>query len=576
MIAKVAAKYGKDPTRLLDMFWDIHDQNGYVSDENLQKLAKILDCSWLALKDTLSFYHFFHNEPAGKHRIYVDVSAVMEVKGCTRIIQEFEAQLGIKVGEVTPDGMFGLYTTSCIGMSDQGPAALVDMTPVTNLTVEKVGEIIAQLRVGKPIKAQVQNILQKEGQAFGEGTYAIGQCVSLLKQKQPEDVIEHIQNANLRGRGGAGFPTGIKMQTCANQSDPVKYLVCNADEGEPGTFKDRFILTERLDMVIEGMVTSAFAVKAQQGFIYLRGEYRYLYENICARLEELRTQNLLGQSIGGIAGFDFDIRVQLGAGAYVVGEETALLESLEGRRGEPRIRPPFPVEKGYLGKPTLLLNVETYSCISQVFAKGAKWFSSMGTEKSYGTKLLSVSGDVEKPGIYEVEWGISIGEFLDIIGAKDPKIVQVGGASGTMISAQQRSKILAFEDLATGGSMMVFSEKRDPLKIIKNFVNFFVEESCGCCAPCRAGNIILDDTMDTILKGRAAASDLDQLKNWIDTIAKSARCGLGATCGKPLTTGMKAFPDAFYEKVSPTKPDLKPFDVGLKVADYRQVVKDYD
>lgn len=565
-IAKIAKKYNCDKTRLLDVFWEIQRQHRYVSEQALEFLSLHFQLSVAELKDTLTFYHFFHTTPAGQHRIYLDKSVVAKMFGAKEIRQAFEQELGIQVGEVTADGKIGLYTTDCIGMSDQQPAALIAGVPVGNLTPKKVHQIVAQLKKSKPPKVSIQNCVQQSGPVFFDN-YAFGKALTQAMSLSADEILEEIELSNLRGRGGAGFSTGMKWKVCANQSEAIKYVVCNADEGEPGTFKDRFLITKKAAMLIEGMAIAARAIGAQAGFIYLRAEYHYLQEHLQKQIEKYCPPW-------------FKIRIQMGAGAYVVGEETALLESMEGRRGEPRIRPPFPVEQGYLGKPTIVNNVETFCAVTKIIQYGALWYVSLGTEKSSGTKLLSVSGDCRRPGIYEVEWGLKIDEFLQLVGAnpKTTQAVQIGGPSGTCLNTarvQDRHRTISFEDLPTGGSMIVIGKQRHLLEIVKDFTKFFVAESCGCCVPCRAGGIVLKEQIEQILRGEAASSDLQKIKDWSKIINATSRCGLGQTCSNPLTFTIENFPK-LYQKLMGQEKDFEPFDVDEKTQAYDEFVSQYD
>jgi len=316
---------------------------------------------------------------------------------------------------------------------------------------------------------------------------AHGEALEKALKMSPHEVVLEIRESQLRGRGGAGFPTGTKWMLALSAQADKKFVVCNADEGEPGTFKDRVLLSEYTKLVLEGMVIAGYAIQAQKGFIYLRGEYAYLLEHLLNYLERMRKENRLGENILG-TNYSFDIEIRLGSGAYVCGEETALIESLEGHRGEARNRPPYPVNTGYLGYPTIVNNVETFACAYIVISKGAQWFAQYGTEKSKGMKLISVSGDCKKPGVYEVTFGIKIKELLELVGAEDTKAVQIGGASGLCIPMSEIERNISFEDVPTGGSVIIFNKSRNMLQVLRNFMEFFVEESCGQCTPCRVGN----------------------------------------------------------------------------------------
>lgn len=348
-------------------------------------------------------------------------------------------------------------------------------------------------------------------------------------QLKRTDVIGVIRDSGLLGRGGAGFPTGVKWNLAAAAESDTKYIVCNADEGEPGTFKDRVILAEWADLVFEGMTIAAYAVGASEGIIYLRGEYTYLLKSLEACLEERRLAGKLGHSVLGKEGFEFDIRIQLGSGAYVCGEETALIESLEGRRGEPRNRPPFPVNAGLFGCPTVVNNVETFAWAAAILNRGSAWFKEIGTAKSTGLKLFSVSGDVETPGVYEFPMGITIKSLLEHVGGADAKGVQIGGASGYCVPASQFDQTIAYEGVATGGSIIVFGPERDMLRVAENFLEFFEEESCGQCTPCRVGNTKLLEGVRELQKGECSMRHLHDLCQLGETMQNAAKCGLGQT-----------------------------------------------
>lgn len=342
-----------------------------------------------------------------------------------------------------------------------------------------------------------------------------------------ENILFELKDSGLKGRGGAGFPTSTKWMLSAAANADKKFIVCNADEGEPGTFKDRVLLLEYPELVFDGMVIAGFTIGAAYGIVYLRGEYEYMHKSLEDYLAGMREDNLLGKNILGKDKFDFDISIRLGSGAYVCGEETALIESLEGNRGEPRNRPPYPVNTGYLGYPTVVNNVETLASVPHIVLKGGNWFRQHGTNKSTGSKLFSVSGDCENPGVYELPWGTSIKDLLDIVGAKNTKAVQVGGASGTCIPKSQFDRILGYEDAATGGSIIIFNENRSMLKVLRNFMEFFVEESCGQCTPCRIGNIKLMEGIEKIERGDFTFSYIENLKDLGRTMQAASKCGLG-------------------------------------------------
>jgi len=376
--------------------------------------------------------------------------------------------------------------------------------------------------------------------------YKRGDGIVKAISKSREDILFELKSSALKGRGGAGFPTSTKWMLTAAALADKKYLVCNADEGEPGTFKDRVLLLEYPELVFDGMVIGGYTIGAQTGIIYLRGEYEYMLEYLEEYMMRMREDNLLGNDILGKKGFNFDISIRLGSGAYVCGEETALIESLQGNRGEPRNRPPYPVNTGYMGCPTSVNNVETLASVPHIITKGGAWFRQFGTDKSTGSKLFSVSGDCGRPGVYELPWGTSIKQLLKIVEAKDTKAVQVGGASGICIPKSQFDRILAYEDAATGGSIMVFNESRDMLKVLKNFLEFFVEESCGQCTPCRIGNVKLLEGVELIEKGEFTFSYINTLKELGRTMQAASKCGLGQSSPNSFISILENFKDEIF------------------------------
>ncbi len=345
----------------------------------------------------------------------------------------------------------------------------------------------------------------------------------------PAGVIASVRESGIRGRGGAGFSTGLKWQLAAAAHAPegLRYVVCNADEGEPGTFKDRVLLADLPDLVFEGMTIAAYAIGSREGILYLRGEYVYLRQALEDCLARRRSADLLGDAILGDADFNFDIRIQMGSGAYVCGEETALLESLEGRRGEPRNRPPFPVVTGMHEAPTTVNNVETLAWVSAIMAKGAEWFAAIGTERSTGPKLLSISGDVSRPGVYEFPLGITIEAVLEAAGGAAAKAVVVGGASGKCIPAADFSRAISYEDVSTGGAVIVIGPDRDLLEVAENFQEFFVDESCGQCTPCRVGNVKILEGIRMLRRGECSVKCLQELCKLGGTMQIASKCGLG-------------------------------------------------
>jgi [NiFe] hydrogenase diaphorase moiety large subunit len=577
-ISKIVSKYYGDSHRLIDILNDVQEIEGFISEKAIEKIAAGTGLSSVDVRQTASFYHFLTSKPVGKIAIYLTTSAVAQMSGREMVAKAFEEACGCSFGTTSKNEMFGLFETSDIGMNDQEPAALINGVPFTRLTPQKAGDIVTSIRNGKKveqlvaeygdgknaspeIKSMVQNNIRRRGEVYF-GDYRYGNAIRKCVRVTPEAVLDVVKMSNLRGRGGAGFPTGMKWEFCKKAAEERKFVICNADEGEPGTFKDRVMLTELAPMVFEGMVAAGFVIGSREGVLYLRREYRYLLGHLEATLQDMRTRNLLGNDISEKKGFNFDIRIQVGAGAYVCGEETALIESAEGKRGEPRNRPPFPAQQGFLDKPTLVNNVETFAAIARIIDKGAEWFSKMGTDQSAGSKLFSVSGDCERPGVYEANWGLSIAELLKMVGATDTQAVQVGGPSGTCVGANDFDRIIGFEDLATGGSIIVIGQKRNLLKIVHNFMEFFSEESCGSCVPCRCGTRILKNMVKKTLDGNCTEKDLSVMIELGNTMQKVNKCGLGQTAANPVITSIVYVRSAWDKLLKPESL----FDPGFNLA----------
>ncbi len=582
-------KYGNDKGRLMDILIEIQDSYHYIPEKLIKIIADRLDISTVDVEQTISFYHFLSVKPVGKYAIYLNNSAVANLMGRAEVAEAFEKELGIPFNSVSQDQLVGLWDTADIGMNDQEPAALINGTVFTSLDSSKVKKIVSGIKSGAELKklagevgghtkdrdllpTMVKDNIHKKGAVlFSE--YEVGKALKQAVTQSPEQIVEEIKSSNLRGRGGAGFPAGMKWDFCRKSGGDEVYLVCNADEGEPGTFKERVILTELPKLLFEGMAISGYGLNSKQGILYLRYEYRYLKDYLENELQEMRKLNLLGKNIAGKTGFDFEIRIQLGAGAYVCGEESGLIESMEGKRGEPRNRPPFPVERGYRDKPTVVNNVETLACVTKILLNGSDWFKAMGTKESAGTKLLSISGDCQKPGVYEVEWGMTIHEMLEMVGASSVQAVQVGGPSGSCIGPSQFTRKIAFEDLPTGGSMIVIGKGRDLLKdYVLNFMDFFIEESCSSCGPCRSLTVILRNKLLRILEGNGTRHDIDELYAWSKVGKAANRCGLGQTSANPIITTIENFRNLYDDLVQTNQEYLSIFNMDQAVAESCEVV----
>jgi [NiFe] hydrogenase diaphorase moiety large subunit len=576
----IILKHPKDPEALLDVIRDVQARDGRVSDDAVGRIAAHLKLSEADVRGAVTFYHFFSLAPRGASTVYLNDSITSRMKGRTAVARAFEEETGCRFGEVSADGKIGLFPTSCIGMSDQEPSAIVDGVVFTALTPEKARAIVRGLRAGTPaqeqiasfgdgvnqselVRAMVANNIRKRGPVLF-GAHEPGAAVRKAAAMTPEQVIDEIKRSGLLGRGGAGFPTGLKWEFCRREKAPQRFVVCNADEGEPGTFKDRVILTELPRLLFEGMIVAGHAIGAKTGVLYLRSEYAYLRPHLESVLAACDGK-LLGRKIAGSGSFAFDIVIKSGAGAYICGAESALLESAEGKRGEPRDRPPFPVQKGYKDQPTTVNNVETLATAARILVEGAAWFKALGTAQSAGTKLLSVSGDCSRPGVYEIEYGLTVASLLEMAGGTGAKAVQVGGPSGSCIAPAGFGRKIDFSDLATGGSIIVFGPDRDIFEIVANFMDFFVEESCGWCVPCRAGNVLLRKKFDKVARGLGTEGDLRDLETWGKLVKATSRCGLGQTSPNPILTTLKNFPDLYEARIRKGEEFVPDFDLAAAV-----------
>lgn len=589
-IAAICEAFGNDRHRMLDILREVQDRYRCISPWTMDRIAGCTGLTRIEVEGVASFYSFLSLSPKGRVTIRLCDDIVDRYCGLAEVTEAFEKVLGIKVGETSPDGAFSLEYTPCIGMCDQAPAAMVNDIVLTSLTPESAREAAEALKSGtspesllsdrfKDLSPHAQATRMVENNVRHAGEVLLAPApedagLSNAVAMRPSQIVTAIEESGLRGCGGAGFTTGRKWRFAAQEPEERRIIICNADEGEPGTFKDRVLLTERPHLLIEGMTIAARAVGASEGILYLRGEYVYLRPLLEEVLEERRQKGLLGKEILGVRRFDFDIRIQMGAGAYICGEEGALISSCEGLPGEPKTRPPFPVNRGYLGHPTVVNNVETFCHAARILDRGAKWFHDMGTEGSHGTKLFSVCGDCLNPGIYELPYGHSVAELLDMVGGQDAAAVQVGGPSGTMIARDSFHRKLTFDDLATGGAIIVFNGERNILEIVEYYMSFFVHESCGYCTPCRVGNVFLQKAIQKFRQGLANPEDIDYLKELSGTIIETSRCGLGMTSPNPVLSTLKNFPLVYSATSKPTKDRIRAtFDIQSAIDGARKIAK---
>jgi len=503
--------------------------------------------------------------------------------GCEKIIEAFKKE--IKSNKV--EDKVELRTTGCPGFCEGGPLVIIQPEGIfyQKVQVKDVSEIITETIINDRI---IERLLYKDPDTDQRIAYekeipfykkqmrlisgnnelidptriddyiainGYSAIAKVLGEFTPEQVIEEIKKAGLRGRGGAGFPTGVKWETCRKSKGDTKYIICNADEGDPGAFMDRSLLEGNPHCIIEGMIIGAFAIGAKEGFIYVRSEYPLAAKNAAIALRQARKYGLLGDNILG-TDFSFDIKINKGAGAFVCGEETALMASIEGRFPEPRQRPPYPAERGLWGKPTNINNVETWANVPLIILKGADWYSSIGTEESKGTKIFSLVGKINNTGLVEVPMGITLKEIIYDIGGgipkgKEFKAVQNGGPSGGCISREKLDLPIDFESLAEAGSIMgsggmiVMDENTCMVDIARYFLNFLVDESCGKCYSCRKGIQRMLEIVTDITEGKGKEGDIELLEELANVVKDTTMCGLGQTSANPVLSTIRYFCDEY-------------------------------
>jgi [NiFe] hydrogenase diaphorase moiety large subunit len=573
-LSDALARWGTAPHRLLQLLRELQEAHGYLPPSSLQALAGALQVPLAHVRGVASFYSFLRLEPYGAYRVLFSDAVTDRMQGSEALIERLCGRVWAEPGRISLDGLVSVDRTSCTGLCDQGPAALINGRPLPRLDASAIDRIADLILARRPLAAWPDDLFRVDDPIYRADvllghTLQPGEAIEAARSHRTQTALfAELEASGLRGRGGAGFPTAEKWRRCGAAPATQRYIVCNADEGEPGTFKDRVLLSRHPDLVFEGMTIAGHAVGATRGLLYLRGEYRFLLERLEDVLARRRAAGLLGAVAGG--GPAFDVEIHVGAGSYVCGEETALLESLEGRRGIPRNRPPYPVTHGYLGSPTVVDNVETLCAAALVMARGAAAYRRLGTPASAGTKILSVAGDCERRGLFEYPFGVTVREVLDAAGAMDPIAVQVGGPSGTCICEDEFDRRIAFEDLATGGAFTIFGRGRDLFEVARGHTHFFAHESCGFCTPCRVGTGMLARIMDKIHDGHGTRYDLAELARLIDALGQGAHCGLGHTAMNPVRDTLARFAPAYERRLAST--NFEPaFDLDAALAPARRM-----
>jgi NADH-quinone oxidoreductase subunit F len=584
MSAQLTARYDRlqnaypvKRSALIPMLMYGQDELGYVSDELIAEIARRLELHTVQVEETLEYYSMLHRKPMGKYHVQVCTNVACMLRGGTELLDRAKKRLEIGHKETTEDGIFSLEEVECIGACTGAPAMQVNYDFYENLTPVKFDRIIESLDGGRQPdpqgvisgalhereKGEIPVISKRWGIANSpsidvflqnDGYKALEKA---LKQMTPESIIDEMKKSNLRGRGGAGFPTGMKWSFVPKDSPKVKYVICNADESEPGTCKDRPLMEMDPHQLIEGMIIAGRAIGSHQGFIYIRGEYRYVLDIVEKAITEAYARGYLGKNILG-SGFDYDLLIHTGAGAYECGEESALMESLEGKRGYPRIKPPFPAVVGLYGCPTIINNVETLSAVPAIILGGGEAYANLGTPKNGGTRLLCVAGHVNKPGIYEIPLGMNMKEFIygmagGITGGKKLKAVIPGGSSCPLLTADEIDIPMDYDSVAKAGSMLgsggmvVMDEDTCMVDMARRIMHFYAHESCGWCIPCREGTTWLRKMLERLHAGFGRTQDIDMIGELSKNILGRSFCPLGDAAAMPTISIVQKWRNEFED-----------------------------
>jgi len=552
-------------TALLPALHAAQQFHGWISEAVATEVGRALGVALADVHGVVDFYELLSREPIGRTVARVCTAPACALAGADALADALCRHLKIAPGEVSSDGEFTVEPAPCLGLCDHAPALLMGDTALGPGDPGRAADICARSEdkpvsfVGGDMRNLTSNCGQGHPTSFAD--YSSGGGYAGLKRAltmAPQEVLAEVKAAGLVGRGGAAFPTGIKWEGAAKAAGEPKYIVCNADESEPGTFKDRILMEEDPHRTIEGMIIAAHAVGARRGYVYVRGEYRYAFKVMSDALEEARQGGAIGENIFG-SGLRFDIEMRLGAGAYICGEETALLESIEGKRGFPRIKPPFPTTHGLFGKPTVINNVETFCNVPLIVERGAAEYRKIGTERSPGPKLFCLSGHIQRPGLYEVPFGVTLRHLLfDLGGGLAPgrklQAVLMGGAAGAFATESDLDVILSFENLSAAGlplgsgAVMVFDDRADLRDVLKRLAHFFADESCGKCYPCQLGARRQLEILDRAAAGHSLAGDRERLSDVGGTMIDASLCGLGQTAATAVLSAMKLWPEMFEKQ----------------------------
>jgi NADH-quinone oxidoreductase F subunit len=573
-IDNIIDQYKGKPGNLMPVLQEVQDVVGCLSPSVQNRIATGLQVPGSDIFGTMSFYSMFTWEPKGKYIVRMCVSPPCHINGSENMLQALQEELGVQVGQTTADGLFTLELSACLGVCEVAPAMQINEIVHGHLTRDKIKQVLADYRAGKaadwrrlpystndyrsykpgsgePVlmdnvglidPMEIQPYLDRDGYA------ALKKAVTTMT---PEQVVEEVKTSGIRGRGGAGFPAGLKWSFTRPLTVTPKYIVCNADEGEPGTIKDRYLMEGDPHKVLEGMAIAGYAVGASQGYIYCRGEYYLSKYRLNQAIKQATAKGFLGEKLFG-TDFSFNVEVRSGFGCYICGEETALIESVEGKRGYPRLKPPFPGVAGLWGKPTVVNNVETLASVPAILKRGGAWYKGLGTADTAGTKIYQIIGHVQTPQIVEAPVGMTLRELIDTYGGglrpgRSFKMCQTGGASAGLVTPECLDVVMDYGSLSRAGgalgsgTMLVMDDSTCVVDFLRSVAVFFAHESCGQCTPCREGTPRLLQTLTRISQGQGRMADLAFLERLSCTLLDASFCPLGQSAGVPLMSALKNF-----------------------------------
>jgi NADH-quinone oxidoreductase subunit F len=564
VLERIVERYeGRKRDALLPVLWEVQTAFGHIDAEAVRAISHALRVPEADIYGVISFYTLFHDQPTGETIIRICTDPACALAGADSILDSLRSRLSLDGGETTADGRYTVLHTTCLGLCEHAPAALLSKRGVGEMSYAPISDLGCLLsdcdrqravRIGGEHRVLLERAGGQHRQTLDEyGDYSA--LRHALHDMTPDSVIAEVEASGLIGRGGAAFPTGMKWKLTRQAASQPHYVVCNADESEPGTFKDRVLMEGQPHLLLEGMALCGYAVGAQKGYLFIRGEYPEATQRLQSALGEAQAAGFLGDHILG-SDFSFHVEIRRGAGAYICGEETALFEAIEGKRGFPRMKPPFPTTHGLFGKPTAVNNVETLCAALVVIERGAAWFRQYGTEKSTGTKLVAVSGHVNRPGVYEIAPGITLRTLLDqhcggVAGTL--QAVLMGGAAGTFLTPDEIDVPLTFENLRAigstfgSGAIMVFNDTADLRDVLRRLGRFFQHESCGKCFPCQLGTqrqMEILERLDAPLPG-----DLERLQDIGLTMTEASLCGLGQTAASTVLSALKKWPELVEAQV---------------------------